>query len=121
MYAKADSTDTTRTSRFSRSVDELNNAVGEFKEIYEKFAAKNKQFFLLEDELGDMLQIIESKDDFQSSAKLFEHQVQITLQAIERKQKSTSIWTNKLGTFLKKIYPVIKLSSNFIITVAEVS
>lgn len=110
-----------RPSRISGSLDELNDAVREFKENYEKFAAKNKQFLLLEDEFGDMLQIIESKGHFQSSAKLFEHQIQITQQAIERKQKSISLWTNKLGTFLKKIYPVVKLSSNFIITVAEVS
>lgn len=108
-------------SRISRSLAELTDAVGEFKENYEKFAVKNKQFLLLDDEFGDILQIVEPKGHFKDSAKLFEHQIQITLQTIETKQKSTSIWTNKLGIFLKKIYPVVKLSSSLIITVAEVS
>jgi hypothetical protein len=75
----------------------------------------------LDDELKESLQIADSHETFRSGAKLFGQAIQLTLQKVVKEQKpSGTKWTTTLGNFLIKIYPITKLSSRFILGVADV-
>ena len=107
--------------RLSRSITELSDAVTEFAKNYQEFASKNRQYLLIDDDVGQVLQPTDTKTNFRSAAQLFELRIQDVMRTVEKKnQFKAGKWTTKLGSFLRKIYPVCRLSVRCLLNVAEV-
>lgn len=105
----------------SRSQSELSKAIADFKLNYQKFASKNNQYILIEDDFQSAFQKAQEVDNIKHATQLFGEAVRVTFRIVERKKKLTeSKWTHKVGDFLTKLYPVARLSFDVTAAVAEV-
>jgi hypothetical protein len=96
-------------SRTYRSIQELTEAIDEFKKNYEAFSAKNRQFLLIDTEAA--FQAAQKQNDIRHAAKTFSDSIWEVLHALEKKRKMKSgRWTTKLGNALSKLYPIARLS-----------
>jgi hypothetical protein len=99
----------------------LNEALVEFKRNYVRFAKANKQYLLLDDDLGDLFDSIDPNDDFRTGAKHLQDQLGTTMKTIEKKHKCIKgTWISKVGRFASKFYPIAKLSLDLTSTIAGV-
>lgn len=108
-------------SRTHRSIQELTEAIDEFKKNYEAFSAKNRQFFLIDTELQAAFQSAQEQTDIRHAAKTFSDSIWEVLHAVEKKRKMNSgKWTTKLGNALSKLYPIARLSLGLVQAIGDV-
>ena len=90
----------------------LTEAIAQFKNNYEQFAKKYRQFSLIElDECYTAFQKAEAGDDIKNAARPFEKGVRAAMQTVEKKRKlAECTWTARVGSFLTKLYPIARLS-----------
>lgn len=111
----------TQPTRLSHSLSELSAAISIFESDYENFATKHSQFILIEHDFQDAFQSASMGIDIKDAARVFEQGVSATLGTIERKRKlHENKWITKVGEFLKKLYPVTRLSFDLAILATEV-
>jgi serine/threonine protein kinase HipA of HipAB toxin-antitoxin module len=109
--------------RLVRSVSELNAAVKEFKENYESFVKKHRQYhdLLIDDDFNHVFQNTRAHSDIKSTAETFGEKIKVALRAVESRNKITANkWTTRLGSFLKTLLPVANLSVNLAGALGEV-
>lgn len=100
----------------------MNAAVSEFKEHYEQFAAANKQFLRVQNDVQGALDKAQSENDIKRSAEIFGDEIFQILRATERKEQlAQAKWTGKLGKFMKSLYPVAKVSLTLFGSIGEVT
>ena len=105
-----------------RSRSELEEAIAEFKTNYERFAKKNKQFLLIDDEFNGAFQNAQVEQDIRKSARTFGDGIQTAMRTIEKKKLATKgNWTTRLGNFLTKLYPVARFCLSLVGPIAGVS
>ena len=76
----------------------------------------------VKDGVEKALQLAGSEKDIKRSAKIFEEQIEVTVLATEKKQETSKAkWTGKVGAFLKKIYPIARISLKLASSAGEVS
>ena len=111
-----------RTSRMVATMSELNEAVSEFRNNYQQYAAKNRQFVLIENDLHGKLQNIHAHGRLGETAQVFGDQIWEVMRGIESKKEiSKKKWTTKLGIFSSKLFPIVSLSLNLADAVSQVS
>jgi hypothetical protein len=90
---------------------ELTIAASEFKQNYELFASKHRQYIILQDEIDLAARRAESETSASISAEIFSKRIVTFLEALQAKEEPTQSlkWTRKLGTFLQKVYPIARL------------
>jgi hypothetical protein len=111
----------TERTRASRSLLELDEAIGEFKRNYDQFANKNSRYILIEEDLEIAFRTANKSDDIKHTAKIFEDNILTTIQIIERKRSITEgKWTHQVGGFLTKLFPVASLACGLTAAIAEV-
>jgi hypothetical protein len=111
----------TERTRASRSLSELDEAISEFKRNYDQFANKNSRYILIEEDLEVAFQTANKGDDIKHTAKIFRDNVLTTIQIVERKRSITEgKWTNQVGRFLTKLFPVAAIACGLTAAIAEV-
>jgi hypothetical protein len=102
---------------------ELTIAASEFRQNYELFISKHRQYFILQDEIDLAARRAESERSPSISAEIFSERIVTFLEALQAKEASTPShgWTRKLGTFLKKVYPIARLCIGVTSSFAEAS
>jgi hypothetical protein len=89
---------------------------------FDKNAQKNQQFILLGNDLDEEFRDGHAKKSIRHAARTFGNSIAIAIQTIETKTKfKNSKWTSQVGNFLKKIYPVTKLSLGLLQIIGEVN
>jgi hypothetical protein len=109
--------------RLVRSVSELTAAVIEFKENYEMFVGKHRQYhdLLIDEDFSHVFQNIKAHTDIKNMAEIFGEKTKVTLQAVENRNRITANnWTIRLASFLKTLLPVANLSVNLAGALGEV-
>jgi hypothetical protein len=111
------------TSSASDPPSELTIAALEFRQNYELFTSKHRQYITLQDEIDLAARRAESETNPGISAEIFSKRIVTFLEAVQAKEESTPShkWTRKLGTFLKKVYPIAKLCIGVTSSFAEAS
>jgi hypothetical protein len=113
--------DDSETPDTSPASSRLNAALVEFKRNYLRFAKANKQYLLLDDDLGDVFDNIDPNNNFRTGAKHLQDQLGTTMKTIEKKHKCIKgTWISKVGRFASKFYPIAKLSLDLTSTIAGV-
>jgi len=108
--------------RTSRCLLELNDAINEFRKNYVRFSKANSDYLLIDDELDNVLPDIATVADVREVAKVFEQNVTKTIRIRGRKKLLTeSHWPTQVSIFLRKLYPIAKLSCSVMDAVADVS
>jgi hypothetical protein len=108
-------------ARTARSITELTDAVAEFRETYQTFAKKNKQFFLIDEDVQAAFRVAQGQDDIRRGAKTFSDGIWEASRAVEKKAKiADGKWTTKLGKLLRKLYPLARLSLGSVSAIGEV-
>jgi len=101
---------------------ELNSAVAEFRDHYQRFRSRNQQLISVDDNIHSAIDNAVKVQDIKHSAHLFGAEISTTLTITKKKQElSGSKWLNKLGNFITKLYPVARLSLSLTSAIAEVS
>jgi hypothetical protein len=109
--------------RLIRSAAELTAAVTDFKENYERFAKKHRQYhdLLIDDNFNHVFQNTRAHSDIKNTAETFSEKIKVALGAVENKNKITANkWTTRLGSFLKTLLPVANFSVNLAGALGEV-
>jgi hypothetical protein len=110
-----------KTTRVSKSLSELSDAVAKFKENYEQFAAKRRDVFLIDADFQKALENVEAGGTVGLAAQAFGEKIRDVMRLIEtKKELSKGGWSSRLGTFIAKLYPVASLSLNLASAVAQV-
>lgn len=106
----------------SQPPSKLDKALVEFKQNYERFAKANKQYLLLDDDLGDVFESLDPKaKNFSIGVKDLQGKLKTTMETIEKKYKcNQATWLGKLGGFVSKFYPIARLSLDLTSTIAGV-
>jgi len=108
--------------RTSRCLLELNDAINEFRKNYVRFSKANSDYLLIDDELDNVLPDIATVADVREVAKIFEQNVTKTIRIRGRKKLlAESHWPTQVSIFLRKLYPIAKLSCSVMDAVADVS
>lgn len=106
----------------TNSVSKMMEALSKFKTHYEQFAVKNGRFILLGNDLHSVFNEAEVHSDTKVAAQTLEYSISKVLQTIEKRNDfGKTKWTRRLGNFLRKVYPVARLSLSLIERVAEVT
>jgi hypothetical protein len=85
-------------------------AASEFRQNYELFTSKHRQYITLQDEIDLAARKAESETSPSISAEMFSNRIVTFLEVLQAKESTPSLkWTRKLGAFLKKVYPIAKL------------
>lgn len=104
-------TETTRAS------SELDQAADEFQKNYKQFS---RRYILIDKELESTFQNAKKGDDIKHTAKIFGDNVLTTIKTIEKKKGIIQgKWTNQVGVFLTKLYPLASLACDLTAAVAE--
>ena len=104
----------------SRAMSELHRAVDEFEKCYKQFSSR---YIVIEEDLESAFQKPKKRelDDLKATAKIFGDNVVTTIKTIEKKQGITQgQWTNQVGLFLTKLYPLARLGCGLMGSIAEV-
>ena len=97
-------------------------AIAKFRGNYEKFAAKNTKYIRVTDDVQSAITKAGSEINIKRAADIFEKQIAATVEAKESKRKEADAkWTGKVGSFLKKIYPIARMSLQIASSGAEVT
>ena len=104
------------------SFSAFEEAIAKFKGNYEKFAAKNSMYIHIIDDVQSAIQKAGSEINVKRAADIFEKQITATVEAKESKRKEADAkWMGKIGRFLKKIYPIARMSLQIVSSGAEVT
>ena len=111
-----------KTTRVSKSLSELSDAVAKFKENYEQFAAKRRDVLLIDIDFQKALEDVEAGGAVGLAAQAFGDKIRDVMRLIEtKKELSKNRWSSRLGTFITKLYPVASLSLNLVTIAAQVT
>ena len=106
----------------SRAHRDLEMAVVEFQEHYERFATKNHLFMTNRNDVLFAIQTADREHDVRISARIFGNEIVNVLRVAEETQQlSKAKWTGRLGNFLTKLYPLAMFSLRFTSVIAEVT
>ena len=106
----------------SRALLELKAVVAEFKEHYTRYAEKNRKFIRIEDQVDHAIQKARAEENIKRSAEIFGAEIAAVMRVTDEKQKrSKEMWKGRVGSFLTKVYPVVRLSLQLTSAIAEVS
>jgi hypothetical protein len=102
---------------------ELTIAASEFRQNYELFVSKHRQYITLHDEIDLAARRADSETCASISAEIFSNRIVTVLETMQAKEETTGTrkWTRKLGAFLKKVYPIAKLCIGVTSSFAEAS
>jgi hypothetical protein len=105
-----------------RGLPELNDAIAELKENYEKFAKHNKNYLLIEEDFHKAFEHADAEDNLPGAAQTFSDGIRSALRTIRVKQKyKENNWSTRVGSFLTKTYPVAKIALGVSSTAGEES
>lgn len=111
-----------KTTRVSKSLSELSDAVAKFKENYEQFAAKRRDVLLIDIDFQKALEDAEAGGAVGLAAQAFGDKIRDVMRLIEtKKELFKNRWSSRLGTFITKLYPVASLSLNLVTVAAQVT
>jgi hypothetical protein len=99
----------------------MRKAIAEFKENYEKFASKNALMLVDDNGVQTAIQKADKISNIRDSATFFAKEISNVLQITEKKKKvSDAKWTGVVSNFLRKFYPLARLSLRLTTTIADV-
>jgi hypothetical protein len=102
-------------------VPSLDSILQTFEKNYKLFAAKNSKFLVIGEEFQTVFVNSRPTNDIKRSAQIFGDGIRSTLQTMERKNSTAiSKWASKVGNFLAKLYPVVRLSLNLTVAASDV-
>jgi len=102
----------------AQQLSELDKALDHFEKNCKQFS---KKYILIDDDLENLFQSGNKGDDLKHMAKIFGDNVSTTIKAVEKKQTITQgKWTNQVGQFLIKLYPVASLACGLTAAAADV-
>lgn len=102
----------------TRASSELEKAIDELEQNYKKFSGK---YILIDDDLESAFQSTNKGEDMRDMARIFVYNVSTTIKTIEKKKGITQgKWTNQVGQFLTKLYPLASVVCSMTATDAEV-
>jgi hypothetical protein len=105
----------------SSAREELQKAIGRFKENYERFAKKYKLPLTDNDGFRQAIQEADKLTDIRVSARFFGTKISNVLQITQDKKKASDAkWTGVVSNFLSKFYPLARLSLRLVGTLADV-
>jgi hypothetical protein len=106
----------------SRGEKALREAVEQFAADYRKFLHKHKQYSAIPIDVDRALAKASQTHDIHESAQVFRHELSSILEIRNRKdQDKSGNWASKVGSFLKHIYPICKVSLQVVGKLGEAS
>lgn len=103
-----------------KTLSELDQVIAEFRKNYQQFAKKNR-YLSIKDGVEKAIEQAGSEKNVKLSAQIFETHIDATLKSVENKQNDAKAkWTGKVGGFMKKLYPVARISLQLTSSAAEV-
>lgn len=116
-----DDTNNNRDQGFSKAEQELKNAITEFKDNYERFAAKHSLCLIDEEGIRTAIQSADSVADIRKSAGFFMGEISKVIRLTKEKQKDFDAkWSGTISNFLSKLYPLTRLSLSLTSAICDV-
>ena len=119
MRGKAHSTDIDENDD---ECPDLREAILKFQNSYTKFAKRNQGYFLIDHEFDEVLKSAEKEMDLTRAADIFGTKIHSVFQTLARKNRlMEGSWTSRLGTFMRKVYPIARIAVGVAGDVGDVS
>lgn len=109
--------------RLVRSATDLETAVKDFRENYQMFVSKHRQYhdLLNEDGFNIVFDTTDNGSVLNPTAEAFGDRIRTALQMIENRRSFNECkWTTRLGSFAKAIFPVANFSLNLAGSIGDV-
>jgi len=109
-------------NRLSERISDLNHALKNLEEHNKQFISTNPEFITVKDCFDTALHEADAHPDITQGCHVLSKGILSTLRILEAKRAiKKDKWITKVGNFLKKIYPIARLSLSLASAVAGVS